>query len=690
MAELEWVIIELGPKAEGEDPDLVRASIRHSIRDAEVFIPASITKVGEERVFSYLVEGYAFIKRIHPDATYMRLENTKYVQSVLRHPVSVNGGRPIKRIAVATETDIDKLRSQIRVEVDQGISVGDKVMITSGAYKQIEAIVENEIPELDAIQVHIKLRSVARIITLPRAFLKLLERAQRSPLRDRTDAVRSWFHKARPLMQWVEDDVTHLLVPYPAYVRLADWLLKSREAIAVQRLRLPPEDFTPVQQQYKKSSFLGDVRRRARLALLGSQTDPEHERYMGNAKLFEKIDQIKQLKRFQQQGRVLSITTFSDSALERFVGQESLLGKVTEWSRLSGWVATVKNLDRELETIYSLPPSPEFDARYLEWAWWKTVVERVDALHGSISVIETELRSEGDVGMLQNLIIDGTQLAIRCMMSPGLSDLKDSTGRPTGAIVGFCQSLVSLRKRYPTAAFHVTWDGSSQRRKKMFAGYKASREGRSPLATFEIHFLRNLLPLVGIHQAYNPYEEADDVMATLVRGRLKGQQNAFLTTDRDLLQLVGEKDHQFVPAVGSGKEKLYTVESVTEEYGVGPDRIVEVRALSGDTSDDIPGADGFGLKTASKLVKLYGTLDRLYSSNFAGLTKKQVTNLRAAEKQVRLNLELLKLQDDLDLTLVGPDPDQIAATERLREVNVKPDALLAAFFPDASGLSAHA
>lgn len=649
MIEIQWVVLELGPKAEGEDPDTVRASIRHSIRDAEVFIPASVTKMGEERVIQYLVEGYAFIKRTHPDATYMRLENTKYVQAVLRHPVSNGGGRPIKQIAVVSDSQIEKFRQQIRVEVDQGISVGDLVMITSGPYRQITARVEEEITEKDMVQVFIKLRSKEAIISLPRACLRLVQKAVKSPMRERLDAVRDWFRGAYALMGWPKDAVTHVLLPYRTYLRLGDWLTSGRKLVRlITEIDKPaPLDFSPVQQRYKTYD---------RIATWGSR------------------------------GRSLLLATREPPSIE------PLVEKVGEWERTSRLLPQWergKKLYGQLQTIYNPPPSPTTDARCIKWAYLQDVAERLDALHLAVENIELTIRAGGKAGMLQNLIIDGTQLAIRCALTPGLGELKDSRGRPTGAIVGFCQSLSSLKKRYPTANIYVTWDGTSARRRKMFAGYKASRSTRSPMATFEVQFLKNLLPKMGVYQTFNPDEEADDVIATLVRSRLRGQYNAFLTTDRDLLQLVTETDQQLVPAVGAGKEKLYTVESVIAEYGVGPERIIQVRALVGDTSDDIPGADGIGLKTAAKLVKLYGTVDRLFASNFAGLTPKQYSSLRAAEQQIKLNLELMKLLEDLVLTFVGPDPDQIAASERLREADIKPESLLAAFFPNASGQSAH-
>jgi 5'-3' exonuclease/transcription antitermination factor NusG len=644
----QWVVLELGPKADGEDPDLVRASIRHSIRDAEVFIPASVTKMGEDRVIQYLVEGYAFIKRTHPDATYMRLENTKYVQSVLRHPISQNGGKPIKHLATVAESQIETFRSQIRVEVDQGIAVGDLVMITSGPYRQITARVEEEIPERDAVQVYIRLRSKEAIITLPRACLRLVQKAQRSPLRERVDAVRGWLQGAHAAMSWPKDAFTHVLLPYETFMRLSDWLIRGQQRVRFITSFNTELDLGPVQQRYKKYHQLAT--------------------WVGQGKLLY--------------GGILGMTA-------PLPPLEPLLERVREWNRVSTWLQQGKKLYGVLNSAYNPPPSPTLDARYLDWLWFNDVYDRLDAVHSSLDGIELSLRVGGKAGMVQNLIIDGTQLALRCAMAPGLGELKDSKERPTGAILGFCQSLGSLKKRYPKADFYVTWDGSNQRRRKMFAGYKKSRGERSPMATFEIQFLKGLLSKLGVHQAYNPEEEADDVIATLVRKKLKGQLNAILSTDRDLLQLVTSTDQQLVPAVGAGKEKLYTVEAVTQEYGVGPDQITQVRALMGDSSDEIPGADGFGLKTSSKLVKVYGSVHQLFTSNFAGLTQKQYGSLRAAEDQIKLNLDLLRLQDDLVLTLVGPDPDQIAASERLREVELKPDHILAAFFGKAPGVSAH-
>ncbi len=182
----QWVILELSSKAEGEDPDIVRRSITYAVKGAEVFIPAAVTQIGEDRVVHYLVDGYAFIRHKHPDTLYNRLDNSKYVQKVLTKIVKPeNGGRPVRQLAFVENSAIDKMKRQIQSETDQGIGIDDTVLITSGAYRQIQAKVIEEIPEEQKVQVRVLLRSKDSIITLPRSFLRLVSKAPKAPAMDR-------------------------------------------------------------------------------------------------------------------------------------------------------------------------------------------------------------------------------------------------------------------------------------------------------------------------------------------------------------------------------------------------------------------------------------------------------------------------------------------------------------------------
>jgi 5'-3' exonuclease/transcription antitermination factor NusG len=551
-SEIQWVVLELTAKADGEDPDVIVASIRHLIRDAEVFVPASVVQRDSIREFRYLVDGYAFIKHRHPDGHYSRLEETKFVQSPLYQSI---GSRREKRLATVTEHQIATLRAQITVEVDQGIEVGDSVLITSGPYKNIKATVRDEIQEQDSVVVYIHLRSTDRLVTLPRAFLRLESKSPHLAHRERLRKVHSWIVMASSLTRW-----------------------------SGARLRV----------------------------------------------LHEKLESLNQL--------------------------ESWMARMVALYRWVNAIYTPIDIDPLLDRYRTLQTLVSFASRL-----------KMDPV-----------RMEDQKPPKLNLIIDGTQLFIRCSEAPGLSSLTDKQGRPTGGVVGFLRSLAAYRKRFPQGSIYICWDGSSKRRKRMFEGYKSNRISRLE-TPFGWSWLREVLPMLGVHQAFNVDEEADDVMATLVRGPLSTGTNVMITADRDLLQVVSEFTHQLCPAMGGGREKIYDPATVEAEYGVPPAAMVQLRALSGDTSDHIPGVPGFGLKTAAKVLRPYGNVSALFQSNLAGLTKAQAANLRASTKQVMLNVELMTLRD-VPVTYIEPGAQQEAAKAMLKALGIRPDGVLSAFF----------
>jgi len=588
--ENQWVVLELTSKAENEDPDMVRNSIRHHIRDAEVFVPASVVQRGEQRVFHYLVDGYAFVQHRHTETHYARLVDTKYVQGPLYVPTGV---KKDKRLATVSPEQIDQLRKQIKVEVDQGIEVDDIVVITSGPYKNIEAVVREEIHEHDSVTVHIQLRSTDRLVTLPRAFLRLKSKPPHVVHRTKLEKLTEWARGALMLARWSGSELEGVREGHRNLGRMDGWIEKSRATYHFIRAYHSRIDFDP---------------------------------------LWAKFQELRNLQ-------------------------------------------TGVSLRSQIHTVSAPLPDLSFmsqkhqEVRFLSEACAK------------IFTIYSDVREMTEPTPM-NLVVDGTQLYIRCLSAPGLSDLTDSQGRPTGAIVGFLRSLGSYKKRFPKARVFVCWDGSSQRRKAMFPDYKANRISRSGAAanTFEMDWLRDNLPSFGVIQAFNPDEEADDVMAALVRGPLEGRPNVLISTDRDLLQLVSEFTHQLCPKVGMGKERLYNPALVKREYGVAPESMIHLRALSGDTSDNIPGVPGFGPKTASKLIKLYGSVEALLGSNLAGLGKSQVSKLRANEDRVIKNIDLLALKD-VPFRQIESNPDQSRAEAELEGIEVKPKSILAAFFP---------
>jgi 5'-3' exonuclease/transcription antitermination factor NusG len=628
----EWVILELSSRAENEDPTLIQASIRHLIRDAEVFIPASVTQVGEDRLINYLVDGYAFIKRSLPDDKYLRLEGSRYIQAVVTQSVRT-GLRSRRILSCIHDDDIAKFKRQIHVQEDQGIAVGDTVTVTSGPYRNLNATVVEDIPERDSVQVWIELRSKDDLVMLPRSFLQLVSKAPTPSYVLMVREHRAWFNSAAPALRWENTTLSSLSSLYRQYKQLDSWILLGR---ALQ-------------------------------ALISSFPEPKH-----TLVLQESVRTLRSLSWWIEKGRAAQAFI---RAIQYPMCSDAMRQSLTHLERLTGWTQQWDALRKAVQPIYLVLDDARLEAKYIEWGWLHDVVERLGEIERSVLSVERVMLGNT---MIENIVIDGYNMAARCSMAPGLSDLKDSKGRPTGGIVGFLNSVASLKKRYPGAEVWVCWDKPSQRRKQLFAAYKANR---NPLRlSFEVTWLMETLGCLGVWQASADGEEADDVMATLVNSKLKDQRNVIVTTDRDMLQLVSDTTHVLVPNVGSSKEKFFTPESVQTEYGVPPENMVFLRALSGDSSDNIPGAPGCGDKTAPKLLKLYGTIDGIYSSNLAGMSHSFRDKLRGAEDQVRLNIRLMALVTTLVLSIQEPVLDQNVVSTRLQDVDVNSSRIIPVFF----------
>jgi 5'-3' exonuclease/transcription antitermination factor NusG len=624
-----WVVLELSSKAEGEDPDLIRASIRHMMHGAEVFVPASVTELGEDRVIKYLVDGYAFVRHDFPDDKYFRLEGSRYVQNV----VTLSGRPNSRKVAFIDDVAIDKFRGLIKLQDDQGIEVGDIVLITSGIFKNIKATVVDEIEEMQSVQVAVHLRSKEDLVTLPRSFLRLVEKAPQPPYIEKSAAMGRWCEVVIKLFEW-SGDTSRIVSAYNRLGTLSGW-------------------FTRGFYLNTGLQFIG-----------GSGLD--------TSRLEARLKDLERISAWSQRGKNLYRTL---GAVGQDVNPALLIQKQQILSTLNRWWRVGNILAPSLVTVHTSLPVGRLRSKYLEWRRVHSLFSRVSALDKAVTKIERELTR---VGADLNVVVDGHNMVCRCATAPGLSELTDSQGRHTGGIVGTLNALSSLRKRFPGSTLWVVWDGSSNRRRKQFTSYKANRG--DPKGVFEIEWLRSFLPTVGVKQAFNPNEEADDVIAALVRGMLKDKDTIVVTTDRDLLQLVSENVSVLAPAMGAGKEKLYTPDVVREEYGVDPEKMPHLRALSGDTSDNIPGVNGCGLKTAAKYLGLYRTVEDLFKSNLAGLTKNQYTNLRASEKQVKLNVKLMTLLADVAISHVPACPDQSVATERLKDVDVKAERVVPPFF----------
>ena len=212
--------------------------------------------------------------------------------------------------------------------------------------------------------------------------------------------------------------------------------------------------------------------------------------------------------------------------------------------------------------------------------------------------------------MKKILIVDANSLLNRAFY--GIRPLSNSKGMPTGAIFGYINILKKhldrVKPDYAVAAFDLH---APTFRHKFDANYKATRKPMPDDLRLQMPYLRRATQALGFALAEQEGYEADDILGTLSRLAEEGGNEAILVTgDRDSYQLVGDKVTLIL--AGTGKDEEITPEVIREKFGLAPRQMIDVKALAGDSSDNIPGVRGIGEKTALKLIQEKGSLDGVY------------------------------------------------------------------------------
>ena len=262
-------------------------------------------------------------------------------------------------------------------------------------------------------------------------------------------------------------------------------------------------------------------------------------------------------------------------------------------------------------------------------------------------------------------LIDGSAFIFRAYHAlPPLT--RKSDGMPIGAVAGFCNML----HRYiegntgPDAPTHVAviFDkGSHTFRNDMYDQYKANREAMPEDLRPQMPLTRTATEAFNIACKEIEGFEADDIIATLaVQARNAGGLCTIISSDKDMMQLVGDGVEMF----DAMKNKRIDREGVHEKFGVYPERVVDVQALAGDSVDNVPGAPGIGIKTAALLINEYGDLDALLERAGEIKQPKRRQTLIDNVDQIRLSRDLVKLDDAMtleftieDLEVLEPDPE---------------------------------
>ncbi|WP_028029491.1 DNA polymerase I [Gemmobacter nectariphilus] len=254
-------------------------------------------------------------------------------------------------------------------------------------------------------------------------------------------------------------------------------------------------------------------------------------------------------------------------------------------------------------------------------------------------------------------LIDGSAYIFRAYHAlPPLT--RKSDGLPVGAVAGFCNMIsryVDGNGSSKDAPTHVAviFDYSSKTfRNEIFPDYKANRppppEDLRPQFPLTREATRAFnLPAIEVKDF-----EADDIIATLARqAREAGGRCTIISSDKDLMQLVGGGVEMFDPM----KNRAMGLAEVEEKFGVGPDRVVDVQSLAGDSVDNVPGAPGIGLKTAALLIQEYGDLDSLLARAAEIKQPKRRQTLIDFADQIRISRELVRLKDDTPLPVTLDD-----------------------------------
>lgn len=265
--------------------------------------------------------------------------------------------------------------------------------------------------------------------------------------------------------------------------------------------------------------------------------------------------------------------------------------------------------------------------------------------------------------MSRLFLLDGTALAYRSHFAMARSGLTSPDGRPTGATYGFTMTLRKLLSKEKPDLIAVAFDPPGPTfRHKQYKEYKATRQKMPDDLVLQLDDMRDVVRAHGIPIFEVPGFEADDVIGTLCTQAREADLEVMLVTgDKDLMQLVDEKAKLYNVFKPKVELVIQGIEEVFEKFGTTPDHVIDVLAIMGDSSDNIPGVKGIGEKGAIKLITEFGSvptmLERL--DEVKGKVKEKIEN---DLELLKLSLELVTIDCEMKLepgfeSIGAPEPD---------------------------------
>lgn len=269
--------------------------------------------------------------------------------------------------------------------------------------------------------------------------------------------------------------------------------------------------------------------------------------------------------------------------------------------------------------------------------------------------------------MKKLLIADGTNIMFRSFY--GIRPFTTKTGLHTNAVYGLATTLSRQIEELKPDAVAVAFDLPEPTfRHRMFDDYKGTRQKAPEELTEQIEYVKRCAAALGTHPIALPGYEADDILGTLAKaGEEDGYEVYVFSGDRDTLQLITEKTR--VIYITSKENIVYDEALFHENYGTEPRRLVDIKALMGDSSDNIPGVRGIGEKTAKKLISENGSLDAIYENlDSIAVTPSVREKLREGKESAYMSAELATITRSapVDVTLdelryTGIDPVSLGA-----------------------------
>ena len=254
----------------------------------------------------------------------------------------------------------------------------------------------------------------------------------------------------------------------------------------------------------------------------------------------------------------------------------------------------------------------------------------------------------------QLVLIDGSGYIFRAFHA--LPPMTRGDGTPVNAVYGFTGMVMKLVDDLSPAHVAVVFDSSRKTfRNDIYADYKANRTDPPEELVPQFDLVREATTALSLPQLEVPGFEADDLIATYAAlAEEAGLETVIVSSDKDLMQLVRGGITMLDPM----KQRRIAAPEVEERFGVTPDKVVDVQALAGDSTDNVPGVPGIGVKTAAELINTYGDLDTLLASAGEIKQPKRRENLINFADQARISRDLVRLRDD------APTPLPLAELKR--------------------------